>query len=96
MTQKQMRAGAKRKEPAVGDGAAERAKQTRRPRGPPAAAAAAAERDGGADIGPELASVQLSAVFLKGRSLMQQWRSTVGRSSLNKRLAMPAGACNLS
>ena len=37
-----------------------------------------------------LGSISVAAA-LKGRSLVQQWRSAVGRSNLNKHLALPEG-----
>ncbi|BDA44462.1 hypothetical protein COCOBI_05-6470 [Coccomyxa sp. Obi] len=45
-----------------------------------------------AEAGPDQAMMQLSTASIKGRNLVQQWRSAIGRSALNKHLAMPAGS----
>ena len=83
---KERRPAKKRKAPAF---AAEAAAAARAKRQRGRAAAAAARRPSGGDAGLE---VQVSSAFLKGRTLVQQWRSAIGRSALNKHLAMPAGA----
>ncbi len=81
---KERRAGSKRK----ADKSAAPAVKVKRQRKRLATAAQLAT----AEAGPNQAMMQLSTASIKGRNLVQQWRSAVGRSALNKHLAMPAGA----
>ncbi|KAK9915548.1 hypothetical protein WJX75_000584 [Coccomyxa subellipsoidea] len=87
---REKKAGTKRKKASAADTAgagAKRPKQRRR-----RSAAAAPQRPSGGDARVDAAALQVTAAFLKGRTLVQQWRSAVGRSALNKHLAMPAGS----
>ena len=79
---KERRAGSKRK----ADKGAAMAVKVKRHRSRSAAAAHLPA------AGPDQAVMQLSTASIKGRNLVQQWRSVVGRCALNKHLAMPAGA----
>jgi hypothetical protein len=92
MPDSRQRRGTKRRAEAAGDkapGSDERPRKRRATAAPPLA------RRQPEELVASLGAISLAAA-LKGRTLVQQWRSAVGRNNLNKHLAMPEGARLLS